>query len=288
MFRSPNDLWLGRILKCCAAASGALVLLILAFLVLESIPALSSIGPTRFFTDPVWSPKPQAAEGSFNMVPMISGTLLAAILSLLAAGPVGVGSAVFCHFYASPATAGIYRKIIELLAGIPSVVYGFWGLTTIVPILAEIQQPGTSLLAGSLILFMMILPTTALVTDAALSNVPKDLIQGAAALGMGTRATAWGVALPSARSGVFTGLLLGAGRALGETMAILMVCGNVARHPENLFSPIRTLTSNIALEMAYAMDDHRNALFISGLLLMMLVTALVLTAEYAGRGRLHG
>lgn len=285
MFPLLSDPWLNRLLKLCAGMSGALVLLILIFLVVESVPALSSIGLFSFFSDPSWSPAEEASQGSFNMVPMVAGTLWATLLAMLAAGPVGIGLAIYCHYYATPVMAKLFRKLLELLAGIPSVVYGFWGLTAIVPILAKIHQPGASLLAGAMILGIMILPTVALVADSALFQVPRELIQGATALGMRPWSMIWGVILPTSRAGLFTGLLLGAGRALGETMAILMVSGNVVQHPETLFSPIRTLTANIALEMAYALGDHRNALFISGLLLMIMVTTLVILAELAGRRR---
>ncbi len=287
MFPSLSDAWLGRVLKLCAGMTGALVLLILVFLVTESAPALSAIGITRFFTDPSWSPTPVAAEGSFNMVPMMAGTFWTSLVAMILAGPAGIGSAIYCHFYASPKVARLYQKLIELLAGIPSVVYGFWGLTALVPFLAKIEPPGASLLAGALILSVMILPTIALVSHAAFAGVPTELTRGAAALGMSRLHTIRHVVIPASKSGLFTGLLLGVGRALGETMAVLMVCGNVAQHPEGLFSPVRTLTANIALEMAYAMDDHRNALFISGLLLMTMVTGLVVAAEYAGRRRIY-
>ena len=178
----------------------------------------------------------------------------------------------------------LYRRLIELLAGIPSVVYGFWGLVTLVPLIARVRPPGPSLLAGILILTIMILPTITLMAHAALAGVPKHYLQGAAALGLSRWATIRGVVFPAARSGLFTGVILETGRAIGETMAILMVCGNVVRTPHSLFDPIRTLTANIALEMGFALGDHRSALFVSGLLL----TAMIVDAGRSGRDHQQG
>ena len=272
------------ILRGTAAIAGAIVLLIMVFLIVEAFPALHHVGLFRFFTDPSWHP----AEGFYNLTPMLWGTLFAMTGSVLIATPLGILSAVFCHYYAPPALARLYRRLIELLAGIPSVVYGFWGLVVLVPLIAEIQPPGPSLLAGILILTIMILPTIALMADASLANVPQQYIRGAAALGLPRWATIRGVVFPAAKSGLFTGVILETGRAIGETMAILMVCGNVVQIPSSIFDPIRTLTANIALEMAYALGDHRAALFVSGLVLMAMIVALALAAEWISRGRVYG
>jgi phosphate transport system permease protein len=206
----------------------------------------------------------------------------------LLATPLGILSAVFCHYYAPPMVARPYRRLIELLAGIPSVVYGFWGLVVLVPLIGEIHPPGPSLFAGILILAIMIFPTIALMADASLANVPQHYLRGAAALGLPRWATIQGIVLPTAKSGLFTGVILETGRAIGETMAILMVCGNVVQTPSSIFDPIRTLTANIALEMAYALGDHRAALFVSGLVLMAMIVALAITAEWISRGRIYG
>lgn len=210
---------------------------------------------------------------------MLVGTLGAAGGAILLAAPLGIGSALFCHYYAPPSLARLYRRVIELLAGIPSVIYGLWGLMVLVPLIRQLEPPGPSLLAGILILALMILPTIALLADAALAGIPREYIQGAAALGFSRFSLIWRIALPAAKSGIGAGVLLGIMRALGETMAVLMVCGNVVQVPGSLFEPIRTLTANIALEMAYAMGDHRSALFVSGLLLMALVMALIALIE---------
>lgn len=258
-----------------AIVSGAIVLLILLFLVWETLPILQSIGLARFFNDPSWHP----TSDEFNLTPMLLGTLLVMSSAVLLATPLGILSAVFCQYYAPPALAKLYRHLIELLAGIPSVVYGFWGLVVLVPIIGRIHPPGASLLAGTLILTLMILPTITLVADASFANVPPDYLRGAAALGLGRWAMVRGVVFPAAKSGLLTGIILETGRAIGETMAVLMVCGNVVQTPKSVFEPVRTLTANIALEMAYAMGNHRAALFVSGLVLMAMIVALVVAAE---------
>ena len=270
------------------AVTGAVVLLIAFFLVAESLPALRGVGLRRFLSDPSWFPAAGAAEGTFGLGPMIWGTLLATAGAVLLAVPLGVLSAAFSQVYAPLGVGRAYRRLIEVLAGIPSVVYGFWGLTVLVPLIARYQPPGASLLSGVLILALMILPTTTLATEAALENVPRRYLRGAAALGLGRWAILRGVALPAARSGIASGVILATGRALGETMAVLMVCGNVVRVPASVFDPVRTLTANIALEMAYAHAEHRSALFVSGLLLLALVSALVLTAETVDRRSVRG
>ncbi|HWG97385.1 MAG TPA: phosphate ABC transporter permease subunit PstC [Nitrospira sp.] len=284
LYRWSTDELLCWVLRGIATIAGTIVMLIVVFLIMEALPALHHVGLLRFFTDPSW----HSAEGFYNLTPMLWGTLFAMTGSVLIATPLGILSAVFCHYYAPLALALPYRRMIELLAGIPSVVYGFWGLVVLVPLIAEIQPPGPSLLTGILILTIMILPTITLMADASLANVPQQYIRGAAALGLPQWATIRGVVFPAAKSGLFTGVILETGRAIGETMAILMVCGNVVQIPSSIFDPIRTLTANIALEMAYALGDHRAALFVSGLVLMAMIVALVLAAEWISRGRVYG
>ncbi len=275
-------------LRCFAALSGIIVLLILLFLARESLPALRDIGLLRFANDTSWHPSEVAAEGQFNLLPMLWGTLFTTLGAVLLATPLGLLSALFCRFYAPPKLSVIYRRIMELLAGIPSVVYGFWGLVVLVPLIAQLAPPGASLLAGILILTIMIVPTVALFADAAIANVPQAYLNGAAALALSRWGTLWGVILPAARNGIYTGVILATGRAIGETMALLMVCGNVVQVPDSFFAPMRTLTANIALEMAYALGDHRGALFVSGLLLMAMVLLLVAVADRLDTGNVHG
>lgn len=261
-------------LRAAAGLSAAVVVLIFFFLAFESMPALQKVGLAAFLADS-WHP----TEQRYGLAPMLAGSLLVSIGSVVLAGSFGILSAVFCRFYAPPPIARFYSGIIEILAGIPSVLYGFWGLMVLVPWIGSLQPPGPSLLAGILILALMILPTVALTAYSSLQAVPRTYLEGAAALGMTRWGTVRRVALPAARSGLWTGLVLAAARALGETMAVLMVCGNVVQVPRSLFDPVRTLTANIALEMAYALDEHRSALFVTGLLLLCLVIALMATAQ---------
>lgn len=288
MSQSRNDAILIWCLRLLAGVAGAIVLLIGAFLVFESLPVLRSVGLMRFFTDPAWHPaESDPAERVYNLTPMLWGSLLAMAGSVIVATPLGIASATFCHYYAPPRMARYYRRLIELLAGIPSVVYGFWGLVTLVPIIGSIHPPGPSLLAGVIILAIMILPTIALMADASLANVPEHYLKSAAALGLSRWGTIRNVVFPAAKSGLFTGVILETGRAIGETMAVLMVAGNMVQTPKSIFDPIRTLTANIALEMAYAMGDHRSALFVSGLVLLTMIVALVAAAEVISKGHIY-
>lgn len=279
-FRSVlTDTGLCWSLRMGAMIAALIMVLILLFLVLESWPALRHINPVRFFIDDAWYP----LDDQYNLLPMVTGTLYASSGALLLAIPLGIASALFMVFYASLPIAMLYRRLIELLAGIPSVVFGFWGLTTLVPLINQWHPPGASLLSAILILMLMILPTLALTNYAALAAVPKEYLQTAAALGMSRWGMIYGVVLPAARKGIVAGILLAAGRAVGETMAVLMVAGNVVQHADSLFTPIRTLTANIALEMAYAMGDHRAVLFVSGLLLLLLVMVLTSLAGWLSK-----
>lgn len=272
---SPADRRLAAILRLLALLAAAVVVLILLFLIGESWPILRRIPAWRFFTDASWHP----IQNLYDLSPMLAATLCSSLLALLLAAPLGIASALFSRYYAKPWLAMIYRRMIELLAGIPSVVYGFWGLTTLAPLLGRLHPPGVSLLTASVVLALMILPTVALTAEAALKALPDSHYRCAAALGLSRWSTLAGVMLPAARIGIGAGILLAAGRAIGETMAVLMVAGNVVQLPQSLFDSVRTLAANIVLEMAYATGDHRAALFVSGLALMLLVSALVGIAE---------
>ncbi len=270
-----RDRRLELFLRMNAAVAGSITIGIVAYLLLESLPALHAVGPLRFLTDPSWNP----VHGAYNVVPMVVGTLVVTVGAVLLAAPLAVASAVFGRFYVRGALSTLQRRVLETLAGVPSVVYGLWGLMVLVPALARIGPPGQSVLAGVLVLALMILPTIALVSDTALGAVPEIHLRGAAAAGLSRWAIVRSIALPTARSGILTGILLGTGRALGETMAVVMVTGNVAQIPDGVFAPVRTLTANIALEMAYATDAHRSALFVSGLVLALLTIGLVAVVD---------
>jgi len=280
-FRSFADRCLAWITHFAAAISAVIVLVVVAFLAVEAWPALRGIGIGRFFSDASWHP----LSDRFNLLPMIAATALTSVGAMIIAVPLGLCSAIFGRFYAPPLVARWHRRLVELLAGIPSVVYGLWGLVVLVPILAQLGGSGQSLLAATFVLALVISPTVALTADAALGAVPAEQIRGAAALGLGHWTIASRVAVHAARRGIGAGLMLAAARAVGETMAVLMVSGNVVQMPDSLVAPVRTLTANIALEMGYATADHRSVLFVSGLMLMGTVGVAVLLAEWFGRGR---
>lgn len=280
---SARDRRLLWVLTFSAVIAAGLLLLILLFLGTEAWPVISSVGISSFFLDRSWYP----TEGTFGMTPMLAASMGMSALAVLIAAPLGVASALFCRFYAPPVVARFYRWTVVLLAGIPSVVLGLWGLTALVPLINELSPPGTSLLAGSVVLALMIFPTIALTTEAALTSVSQSYWNGAAALGLRREAIVLGVALPAARSSIAAGVLLASARALGETMAVLMVSGNVVQLPLSIFDPVRTLTANIALEMAYATGNHRASLFVSGLALTLVVLALAAAARRSGGQVVH-
>lgn len=254
-----------------AVISACLVLLIVLFLLKESWPILEREGLSAFLSGGAWAPR----EDSFDLLAMAVGTLAVTAGALLIASSCGILVAFYARFFAPPRLLPYIRRSLEILAGIPSVVFGFWGLTEIVPLINRWHPPGASLLAASLVLSLMILPTLTLMAESSLREVPRGPVEGALALGLGPWATLRTAVYPAAKPGIFSAILLSAARAMGETMAVIMVCGNIVQVPTSVFDPVRTLTANIALEMAYALNFHRAALFVSGLLLATAVAILV-------------
>lgn len=283
MNKNNPDKCVHVLLSLLTGMSVILLFLIVLFLAKESWPVLAhGTNVKSLFSGRGWHP----LEKDFNLVPMILASLLMTAGAIILAAPLGLIGAIFIVFYARNIYGQIFKNIVSLLAGIPSVVYGLWGLTVLVPFIAQIQPPGASLLTAVLILTFMIIPTIALTSMAALQAVPVNLIAGAQALGMTRTGQIVFVALPAARSGITGGIVLAVARALGETMAVLMVAGNVVQVPNSLFSSVRALTANIALEMAYATDIHRASLFVSGLFLTILVFILSWIASHlSGVGR---
>lgn len=251
--------------------TASLIGLVVAFVFIESQPVINADMGNFFDTSQAWFP----LEGQRGLMPMVAGSLLCTMGAIVLALPLGMASALFSQYYGHNRLVRPYRWLLGLLAGIPSVVYGFWGLTVLVPLIGRYQPPGASLLAGCLILALMILPTVALTAEAAFKAVPATYLQGAHALGMRKAAIAFKVLFPAARQGLIAGTVLAITRALGETMAVLMVTGNVVEMPGSVFDPVRTLTANIALEMAYATGEHRASLFFSGLVLTLLIMFMV-------------
>lgn len=266
---NPEDRAWGSFLLMMAIASGAILVLVVGFLLWETIPFLKNVGLNHLVQDLDWAP----TSLEYNVLPMILGSFAVTLGALVISIPLGISSAIFCQFYAPPTLAMLYRKMLELLAGIPSVVYGFWGLVVLVPLIAKLHAPGPSLLAGSIILALMVLPTIALITENTLVQLPHSYWRSSQAMGLGRWPTIYQLCLPAAKVGIVTSIVLAFGRAMGETMAVVMVCGNVVQVPHSVFDPVRTLTANIALEMAYATDLHRSVLFVSGLILVLVVAA---------------
>ena len=277
---SRLDLIVSLSLRVISLMAFGIVVAIIAFLWIESSSSIQSVG-SRFVTDSSWNPTEFAADGKFYLLPMVVGTLVVTFGAVLLAAPVGVMTAIFCEYYSPRWLATPFRRMTELLAGIPSVVFGFWGLVVLAPLIAKWQPPGPSLLAGVLIVALMILPTIMLVAQAAFRSVPSELLTGSAALGMSRWSIVRRIVLPSSKSGLATAVILGAARAVGETMAVVMVCGNAIKIPGSAFDSVRTLTANIALEMGYALGDHRSSLFLSGLILMLICTALIFAAGFS-------
>lgn len=280
------DRWWPLPLAAVSAGVGSLVLFIVGFVAMQAWPVLSHLGWADVLGDHAWYP----LDGEFGMGGMLLATVLVSLGALLLAAPLGLGSAVFMQFVAPNSARRTLQWVLGLLAGTPSVVFGLWGLTVLVPWLADQHPPGTSLLTAALVLALMILPTVALTAASALQAVPRTLQQASHALGLSLRRHVLSVALPAARAGIVSGLVLALARALGETMAVLMVAGNVAQWPTSVLDPVRVLTANIALEMAYATGTHRAALFASGVVLSAMVLALALLAarsEHGERGARH-
>jgi|HubBroStandDraft_1064217.scaffolds.fasta_scaffold00068_54 phosphate transport system permease protein len=276
---SKAEPWEDRLLRMILWPAGVLAgtvsLAIVLVITIEAGPGLGEIGVVRLLADPSWHP----ANGRFNLLPIIVDTVLVAALATSLAAAAGILSAIFCTSFAPRMLATCFTRMIELLAGIPSVVFGLWGMTVLVPAVAALAPPGPSLLAATLVLTLMILPTVTLVATSSLSRVPASLLIGGKALGLSAWSIATKIALPAARRGIATGVVLALGRALGETMAVLMVSGNIVQIPGSLFDPIRTLPATIALEIPYAEGLHRASLFVCALVLMAIVLTTVCFIE---------
>jgi len=261
------------------SALGSLALITI-FIFKEGLPLIVKVGLGRFIFGSDWSP----SRGSFGILSMIIGSLWVTAGALIFGVPLGVAVAIFTAEFAPPALAAAVRPLIQLLAGIPSVIYGFVGLTLLIPrIQRYLGGPGPSALAGAMVLAIMILPTIVSISEDSIRAVPREYRDGALALGATQWQTIWRVVLPAARSGILTSVILGMGRAIGETMAVIMVVGNALALPLSPLQSVTTLTSNIGLEMAYATGDHRRALFAIGVVLFVIIMALSISANLVGR-----
>lgn len=277
-FRAPGGRYADRaftgLIAAAAVVACSIMGLIALFLVGESMPILKDVGVVRLFTDPEWAPK----DKLFSLLPMLVSSLLLTLGALILTTPISIAFSVYCAFYSGRRAAGTLLRLVDISAGMPTVIYGFWGLTVLVPLLNELQPPGTSILAGVLVLSLMIFPTITVMTHSAITAVPRRYIYASTALGVKTASTILHIVFRHARPGILAAMTLGAARAIGETVVVLMVCGNVVQMPTSMFDPVRTLTANIALEMPYAMGMHQAALYVTGLAVMLVVTFLVLVS----------
>lgn len=251
-----------------AFISIAAVALICLFLFANGIPAMAEIGLPEFLFGDTWRP----SSDEFGIFPMIIGSLYVTAGALVIGVPIGILTAIFLSRFAHARFARILGDGVELLAGIPSAVFGFFGLMVIVPFIRDYMPGrGLSLLAAALILGIMILPTVITVSKSALDAVPRSYYEGALALGADHERSVFFIVVPAALSGIMAAVVLGIGRAIGETMAVVMVAGNQPAIPLSIFDGVRTLTANIVLEMGYAADLHRGALIATGVVLFVFV-----------------
>ena len=256
----------------CACVSILAVALICIFLFANGVPAMAKIGFGKFLMGRTW----QAGNGLFGIFPMIIGSIYVTAGAIIVGVPIGILAAVFLARFCPKPLYRIMKPGVELLAGIPSVVYGFFGLMIIVPWVRDTFRPyyggnGLSLFSAALLLGIMILPTIISISESAIRAVPDKYYQGALALGATHERSVFRTVVPAAKSGIMAGIVLGIGRAFGETMAVIMIAGNQAWIPDNMFQGIRTLTANIVMEMGYAQDLHREALIATGVVLFVFI-----------------
>jgi len=254
------------------AFSSISILALIAFFIFEQgVPLIWKVGPLSFLLGDLWYP----SQGSFGIFPMIVGSFWVTLGALLIGVPFGLACALFLSELTPPLVATVLRPMIQLLAAIPSVIYGFWGLRVLVPLIRDsLGGPGLSILAGSLVLGIMILPTIISISEDSLRALPRAFKEGALSLGATHWQTIWRILLPAARSGIVASIILGMGRAIGETMAMIMILGNAVQLPHSILDSARTLTTNIGIEMGYATGDHRQALFATGVILFFIIMGL--------------
>ena len=259
------------IFAVCGIAAVAAVALISMYMVFSGVPGIAKIGIVEFLFSQIWNPE----VGQFGILPLILASVCATILAIIFAVPIGVGVAVFLTNIAPKKVAEAFLFLIELLAGIPSVVYGLLGAILIVPLVFNLQKAfqlptSGNLTAASIVLVIMILPTIISVSTSAIKSVPQQYQDASLALGSSKMQSIMRVVIPAAKSGIVSGIVLGVGRAVGETMAVMMVAGNAVVMPE-LLKPVRLLTVGISMEWAYSSGIHREALYGIGLVLFVFI-----------------
>lgn len=269
---------------CAALVSIAAVALICLFLFVNGIPAMAKIGVFDFLLGTKWAPSNEPA--SFGIWPMILGSIYITTGAVILGVPIGIMTAICLSRFCNKQIYKIIKPAIDLLAGIPSVVYGFFGMVVLVPFIRNVfGGNGYGILTASILLAIMILPTIISVSESALNAVPNSYYEGSLALGATRERSVFRTIVPAAKSGILAGVVLGIGRAIGETMAVILVAGNSAVVPDSIFSGVRTLTTNIVLEMGYATDLHREALIATGVVLFVLILIInMLFAVIKNRG----
>jgi phosphate transport system permease protein len=271
-----------RVLLLLALSAIGSLALITVFIFLEGFPLILSTGLQNFILSSHWAP----TKGHFGILAMIISSVLVTLGAMVIGVPLGLSCAIVLAEFSPKRLKMVLKPTLELLAGIPSVVYGFLGVIWLVPLIRNyLGGPGLSLLAASIILGIMILPTVISISIDALTAVPDLYRDGSLALGATRWQTVSRVVLPAASSGIITAIILGMGRAIGETMAVIMVAGNALQIPISVLDPVRTLTSNIALELGYAAGRHREALFATGIVLFVIIMILNLSATLITRRR---
>jgi len=269
-----------RIFFMFALSSISALALITVFIFSQGAPIVTQVGLFQFIFGMSWAP----SHGEFGIFPMIIGSLSVTTGAAILGIPVGICCSIFLAEFAPIKMRNLFRPAIQLLAGIPSVVYGFWGLIFVVPFIRRfLGGPGLSILAGAIILAIMILPTVISISEVSLLQLPRHYKEGALALGLTHWQAIRCVLLPAAKSGIVAAVILGMGRAVGETMAVIMVLGNAVAIPQSILDPVRTLTVNIGIEMGYSTGDHRQALFATGIVLFVIIMILNASAQYITR-----
>ena len=250
-----------------ACISIVAVALICIFLFANGFPAIVEIGPLKFLGGMTWKP----TEGQYGIFPMIIGSIYVTGIAILVGVPIGLFCAVFMAKFCPRKLYKILKPAISLLAGIPSIVYGFFGLVVIVPIMQQLVGTGKNVLTAGILLGIMILPTIIEISESSLRAVPQSYYEGSLALGATHERSVYFATLPAAKSGIMAGIILGIGRAIGETMAVVMIAGNQPVLPKSLFAGVRTMTANIDMEMGYAEGLHRDALIATGVVLFVFI-----------------
>jgi phosphate transport system permease protein len=267
------------------ALSSIMVLALITFFIFEQgLPLIWKVGPGSFILGRLWIP----SKGFYGILPMIVSSFWVTIGALALGIPLGLACTIFLREWTPPTVGTVLRPAIHLLAAIPSVIYGFWGLVVLVPLVRNyLGGPGLSILSGSVILGFMILPTIISISEDSLRALPPTYKAGALALGATHWQTVWRVLIPAARSGIVASIILGMGRAIGETMAMIMILGNAVKMPSSFLDSARTLTTNIGIEMGYASGDHRQALFATGVVLFIIIMLLNSLAISLSRRRVR-